>query len=130
MDSKSKRRVTAGLILLILIPIGFYTKFYHGFGDEWVQNKLGGIFYEIFWCLITYIVFNDLRPFKISLLVFVLTSLLEFTQLFNNSFLELLRSNFIGRTILGNSFAWTDFPYYIVGSACGYYVLIMLNRIK
>jgi hypothetical protein len=49
--------------------------------------------------------------------------------LWHPPFLEVLRSNFIGRTILGSSFNWTDFPYYLVGSGLGYIWLLLIKRI-
>jgi hypothetical protein len=48
------------------------------------------------------------------------TCALEFLQLWHPPLLESLRSNFIGRTILGSYFDWSDFTYYFAGSALGY----------
>jgi len=48
------------------------------------------------------------------------TCLLEFLQLWRPPFLEMLRSYFIGATVLGSSFAWFDFAYYFFGSAIGW----------
>ena len=126
----SKRQIIAIIILVILVPIGFYTKFYLGTGHEWVNNKLGGVFYELFWCLVFYSLIPKSKPFIIAVWVFIITSLLEFVQLLNNSFLEILRSNFIGQTIIGNSFSWSDFPYYLIGSTAGYLILMLLDNYK
>ncbi len=117
-------------LFIIIIPIGFYTKFYSGFGHEWVNNKLGGVFYEIFWCWLFFIILPKIAPVKIALWVFIITCALEFTQLLNNSFLEIIRDNFIGQTIFGNSFSWADFPYYIIGSIIGFLVLERVNNIQ
>ncbi|MGP8243973.1 MAG: hypothetical protein ACLQVN_05585 [Bryobacteraceae bacterium] len=38
--------------LLVLVPVGFYSKFYRGPVREWVNDSLGGTFYVIFWCLV------------------------------------------------------------------------------
>lgn len=124
----SKRAIIASIILIICIPIGFYTKFYSGFGHEWVNNKLGGVFYEIFWCLVFYILLNKSKPLNIAIWVFIITSILEFVQLLNTTLLDIIRSNFIGQTMIGNSFAWNDFPYYIIGSLIGYIVLTLINK--
>jgi Flp pilus assembly protein TadB len=53
---------------------------------------------------------------------------LEFLQLWHPSFLEFLRSNFIGRTILGTSFTWSDFPYYLVGGGIGWLLMKRLQK--
>jgi len=109
--------------LLIIIPLGFATKFYHGIYANWVNNSLCGIFYEIFWCLVIFFIFFRLSPFKIAIVVFIVTSGLEFTQLWKAPFLEAIRKNFIGRTLIGNSFIWTDFLYYLVGCILAYFLM-------
>jgi hypothetical protein len=106
--------------ILIITPIGFYSKFYPGPAKEWVNDSLGGMFYVIFWCLVGFLLFSKTKPLKIALLVLMITCLLECLQLWHPPFLEVVRSTFIGATILGTSFVWTDFPYYIVGSGIGW----------
>jgi hypothetical protein len=113
--------------LLIVTPVGFYSKFYSGSAHAWVNNSLGGVFYEIFWCLVLALFFKRLKPLTIALIILSLTCVLEFMQLWHPPLLELLRGNFIGVTILGNSFTWSDFPYYFVGSLAGYY---WINKIS
>ncbi len=125
-----KHILIALLILIILVPVGFYSKIYSGISHEWINNKLGGVFYEIFWCLIFFILLPKSKPFGIALWVFIVTCILEFVQLLNNEFLEVIRSNFIGQTIIGNSFAWNDFPYYIAGSVLGYFILKFIGKYK
>ncbi len=109
------------LSLLLITPIGFYSKFYGGPAHFWVNNSLGGVFYEIFWCLLMNLFFRNVNVLRIALIVLSGTCLLEFLQLWHPPFLEYLRATFIGRTILGNSFSWSDFPYYFLGSAAGYF---------
>jgi hypothetical protein len=104
--------------LLVVVPLGFYSKLYSGPAANWVNNSLGGAFYEIFWCLLIFL-YAD-KPRVIAISVLVLTCCLEFLQLWHPPFLELLRSAFIGRTILGTSFTWSDFPYYFLGCGIGW----------
>ncbi|MCD4832363.1 MAG: DUF2809 domain-containing protein [Bacteroidales bacterium] len=122
--------LVAIIILLILVPTGFYTKIYSGAGHEWINNKLGGVLYEIFWCLVFYIILPKSKPVKIAIWVLIITCILEFVQLLDNAFLEIIRSNFIGQTIIGNSFTWNDFPYYFIGSVLGYLILKNLEKYK
>jgi hypothetical protein len=106
--------------LIIIVPIGFYSKFYRGPAAVWVNDSLGGVFYEIFWCLLIFLFLPKVKPWIIALCVLVMTCILEFMQLWHPPFLELLRSNFMGRTLLGTTFTWTDFPYYFLGSGIGW----------
>jgi hypothetical protein len=98
--------------LLVIVPLGFSTKFYTGYGQSWGRDWLGGVFYEIFWCLVVYLFWRKLRIGVIVAIVLILTCCLEFLRLWQPPFLEYLRGILIGRTILGTSFVWSDFPYY------------------
>jgi uncharacterized membrane protein len=123
-----KYRLLTILLILVVTPIGFYTKFYAGPASSWVGNSFGGLVYEVFWCLVVAFLFPRVRPFKIASGVFLATAALEFLQLWHPGFLEFLRSAFIGRTILGSSFNWMDFPYYAAGSFMGWYLLKILYK--
>ena len=69
-----------------------------------------------------------MKSFKIVIFVFIITCCLETLQLWHPEFLEVIRSNFIGVTILGNSFNWLDFPYYFIGSLLGYLWLYKIKK--
>jgi hypothetical protein len=116
-----KKHVYTLISIALITPAGFCSKFYTGPGADWANNSLGGVFYEIFWCLAVFFFSNTLSPLRIAAFVFVCTCGLEFLQLRHPPFLEFLRSFFIGRTILGTTFAWSDFPYYILGSGIGWF---------
>ena len=126
---KQKHILVAVILLLIIIPAGFYSKLYSGNGYEFINNKLGGVFYEAFWCLLFYIILTKSKPLRIAVWVLIITCILEFVQLLENSFLEIIRSNFIGQTLIGNSFTWSDFPYYFIGSALGFLILKGIERL-
>ena len=117
------------LSLLIIIPVGFSSKFYKGPAALWVNDSLSGVFYEIFWCLLIFLFLPQALPEIIALSVLVLTCFLEFLQLWHPPFLEYLRSFFVGRTILGATFAWTDFSYYFLGSGIGWFCLRQLRNL-
>ena len=123
-----KARSSTILLLFIITALGFYTKFYSGPAANWVNNSLSGVFYEIFWCLLFFLFFQNTKPFTIAVSVLAATCFLEFLQLWHPGFLEVLRSNFIGRTILGTSFNWSDFIYYFIGSGIGYVLLLRLQK--
>lgn len=123
-------KTTIVFILIILTPIGFYTKLYHGHFYYWVNNSLGGILYEIFWCLAALFFLPKIRPFKIAIGVFLITSTLEILQLWHPAFLQSIRRTFIGRTLIGTSFVWSDFFYYCIGCSIGFLLLCMLQSDK
>jgi hypothetical protein len=108
------------LSLALITPLGFYTKIYQGPGAPWVHEHLGGVLYVVFWCLVLVLVFRKTQPWKIAPGVLLVTCGLEFLQLWHPLFLEYLRSYYIGRTILGTTFDWYDFPYYFAGWIIGW----------
>lgn len=124
----SKKRLLTLLFIILIIPLGFFTKLYSGPAQVWINNSLGGMLYEIFWCLLLYFLFPKSKIGFLAMVVLLSTCLLEFLQLWHPSFLEYLRRNFIGRTILGNTFNLMDFPYYFAGSFLGYFVLRFISR--
>lgn len=124
-----KERLIIALLLIVLIPIGFYTKVYQGPAEDWVRNSMGGLVYEMFWCLVFFFLFPGKRPLIIALWVFLATSLLELLQLWHPPLLETLRSTFIGRTVLGHSFNLYDFPYYFIGCILGWALLVAVKTI-
>ncbi len=119
----STPRLHSFILLLIIIPLGFTSKFYTGPGAWWFNNYAGGILYEMFWCFVATLVFPYARAFWIACLVLGITCFLECLQLWNPLFLESIRSTFIGNTLIGSTFAWWDFPHYIIGCFAGWYII-------
>ena len=113
--------------ILIIASLGFASKFYAGPGAKWFNNSLGGLLYEVFWCLVISLVLIKAKPWRIALSVFIVTCILEFLQLWNTALLKVIRSTFIGRTIIGTTFVPSDFIYYIFGSLAGW---ILLEKIR
>jgi hypothetical protein len=123
-------RLLVLISLLIVIPIGFASKFYRGPFDWWVNDYTGGIWYEIFWMLVAVVIQPRFDAKWVGLIVFSVTSFLEFLQLWHGPFLELIRSTFLGRTLIGSSFSWWDFPYYVIGCLWGWLWLMFLHKIS
>lgn len=111
-------RVRIIVSLLIVTPAGFAMKFYSGPGSAWFNNSVGGAMYVVFWCLLAAFIWPRRRAVApIVATVFAVTCALEVMQLWNPPMLKAARSHFIGRTILGTTFVWSDFIYYCLGAA-------------
>jgi hypothetical protein len=113
-----QRLLILGSILLIT-PLGFYTKFHTGLAAQMINNHLGGTCYVIFWSLLVYLFFPARRPYMIAAVVLAVTCCVEFTQLIDHNLLDMVKSTFIGSTLLGNTFSWFDFPWYFLGAVIG-----------
>ena len=119
------------LSLLIVTPLGFAFKFYPGPGNEWFNNYGAGILYEIFWILLAFLFIPSKRSANIiPVCVFVITCILEFLQLWHPHTLQVIRSSFLGSALIGTTFAWWDYPHYVLGSLIGWGWLRFLLRQK
>ncbi|MGY8652701.1 MAG: ribosomal maturation YjgA family protein [Verrucomicrobiia bacterium] len=128
-SSTTRARWLAVVGMALAVPVGFGVKFYSGPGAQWANHSLAGAIYEIFWQFAVLFCLPRARPWKIALGVFIATCGIEFLQLWNPPLLETLRGNFAGRAVLGSTFAWSDFPYYILGSLAGWGILTRLARL-
>ncbi|MBN1466002.1 DUF2809 domain-containing protein [candidate division KSB1 bacterium] len=124
------RRISTILVLLILIPIGLATKFYHGPGSTWVQLYAGDIFYPMFWFFLGLLLFPRTRPLSMSAFVFIFSTAIEFSQLFDGALLTQLRRSFLGRTLVGTSFAAQDILYYLIGCLLALLLYRALNSLQ
>ncbi|MGA1876064.1 MAG: DUF2809 domain-containing protein [bacterium] len=110
------------LSVLIITPAGFLSKFYSGPAHQWFNNYFAGVLYEVFWCLVVFFFWHDRKYItKIAIGVFTVTSLLEILQLWHPWILEQIRSTFMGRTLIGTTFSWWDFPHYVLGCIIGWF---------
>ncbi|WP_460201009.1 ribosomal maturation YjgA family protein [Scytonema sp. NUACC21] len=107
--------------LLIVVAMGFFFKYYVGPAHQWVNNYGAAVFYEIFWCLFAFLFFrNQAAVWQIPLWVFLITCILEFLQLWHPPLLEEFRATLIGKWLIGTTFAWWDFPHYLLGCLLGW----------
>ena len=134
---KCDRRVLILLCLMVITPLGLLSKAYTGIGQQWVQDYSGDILYEIFWCLVSFWFIpsvkdlNQLRniTIKIALWVFMITCVIEVSQLWFYLVPDAIRFSLIWRLLLGSGFAWWDFPHYALGSLIGWWVIERIGRI-
>jgi hypothetical protein len=125
----ARRRIVA--CLLITVPAGFGLKLYQGPGQDWVNNYAAGVLYEIFWCLVLFFLWPRRRHIvRIALGVLVGTGLLEWIQLWHPWILEQVRASFLGRTLIGTTFSWWDFPHYALGCALGWRLMRRIVRVR
>jgi hypothetical protein len=115
--------------LLIVVAMGFFFKYYNGPGYQWFNDYGAAVFYEIFWCLFAFLFFrrSQTAVLQIPIWVFIITCILEFLQLWHPPLLQDIRSTLIGKWLLGTTFAWWDFPHYLLGCTLGWLWLRQLQ---
>ena len=106
--------------IIFIVPLGYIIRFAPGTENAWLYDAFGSVAYEIFWILLVALIAPKLSVLRIAFGVCIATCCLEFLQLWQPPFLQFARSTLPGRLILGNTFMWSDFPPYFVGSLLGW----------
>ena len=125
--SHLSRYFPAALSLLLIAAFGFLAKFYAGPGRGWVNDSFAGVFYVVFWCVLAATVFSRAGALRIAAIVVIVTSGLEVLQLWHPPLLESIRNTFPGRMLLGTSFVFSDFLYYVLGGVVGFVWIVRLR---
>ena len=130
-DNTAKRRITF-LCLCLAVASGFYMwRYYEGWSSYWVKYYFSGSVYVIIWCLLFFLFWPSSRNIlRIPIAVFIATCALEFLQLWKPDFLQELRSTLAGAAILGTTFVWLQFPFYVLGAIVSIIILSLLAKIK
>jgi len=116
------------LALCIVTPAGFSLWFYDGPGRRWFNFYLTCTAYDVFWCLVVFFFWpRRENAAKIAFGVFSATCALEVLQLWRPTFLQQIRSTFLGMALIGTDFVWRQFPYYIAGSLIGWMLIHLLS---
>lgn len=108
--------------LIIIAVLGLGTKYYPGPGRAFWNDSLAGCFYVTFWCLFWQLLLPNFKKIKLIFIVLISTSALEFLQLWHPPFLQFIRKFWLGKVIIGTTFTWTDFPYYLLGALIAFLI--------
>ena len=124
----TKARARILICLAVAVLLGFLMwRYYRGWGEIWVRFYVWGAVYEIIWCLFLFFFWpSKAYIVKIPVIVFILTCILEFLQLWGAPLLERFRETLIGMALIGTDFVWLQFPFYVLGSAVSVVLLALL----
>ncbi|MBW4507904.1 MAG: DUF2809 domain-containing protein [Scytonematopsis contorta HA4267-MV1] len=122
-----KYRIALLIGMAILVPVGYIVRFSQIAGLEWFVDMFGSIAYEIFWIFLVAFLYPKASPLWTGVGVCLATCVIEFLQLVQTPFLVALRSTLPGRLVLGNTFLWSDFISYFLGSFLGW---LSMKRLK
>lgn len=105
--------------LLTLTAVGLATKSYTGPGAAWIRGSLGGAFYVACWMAAWWLVRPRASGWLVAGVVLAATCGIEAAQLVRVDWLDALRATRVGGLVLGSTFAWADFPAYVLGAGLG-----------
>jgi Protein of unknown function (DUF2809) len=123
-------RVALLISILFIVPLGYVVRFSQGFSLEWLYDFFGSVAYEIFWILLVGFIYPKASPVWTAVGVCLATCLIEFLQLWKPPFLQAARATLVGRLVLGNTFIWSDFISYFIGSFTGWLWMRWLIKIS
>jgi len=106
-------------------------RYYDGWGRYWVRYYFSGAVYVIIWSLLFFLFWPSRRNvIRIPIAVFTATCILEFLQLWRLDFLQAFRSTLAGAALMGTTFVWLQFPFYVLGAIVSIIMLRLLIKIK
>jgi glycopeptide antibiotics resistance protein len=105
--------------IIIILPLGYWVRF-HSPAPEWLNDLLGSVAYQIFLMMLVAFFLPKASLVWVALWVCLASCAIEFLQLWQPPFLQAIRATLLGRLILGNTFSWSDFPAYFIGSFVGW----------
>jgi hypothetical protein len=106
-------------------------RYYDGWGHYWVRYYFAGAVYVIIWCLFFFLFWpSRMNVIRVPIVVFTVTCALEFLQLWRPDFLQAFRSTLVGAALIGTSFVWLQFPFYVLGAVVSIILLSLLVNIK
>jgi hypothetical protein len=113
-------RVAALISMALCVPFGLATKRYPIEGAAWVHDSVGGALYVAFFCLAALVVWPRARAWVVAAAVLAATCGVEVLQLWHPAWLDAIRATRPGGLLLGSTFVWSDFPWYLIGAALGW----------
>ena len=89
---------------------------------------------DALWALMVFIGLAFIRPRastgRLSLLAFATSCAVEFSQLYQVSWLNAIRHTTIGHLVLGSVFSWLDMVAYAIGVLIGAFLDILFARVS
>lgn len=123
-------RISLLISIILIVPIGYMIRFSQGIVPAWVNDSFGSLAYEIFWIVLVQFCYPKASAAWTAIAICLATCLIEFLQLWQPPFLQAIRATLPGRLVLGNTFMWSDFPPYFIGSFLGWLWIKRLKRWK
>ena len=122
-------RRTAVAICLAMVSLCVAYHFSRRSLPQWWRGSGGGVPYVMFWVSFWFVFFPRSRHLSaIAIGCTLFTCGLEVLQLWQPAWLTALRSTVLGAAVLGNEFAWSDLPPYVIGGVLGWLMLHAASR--
>jgi hypothetical protein len=125
---KNRRRFVYFLLIIMTIIAGLASRHFANYLPEWNKAYLG----DVLWALMVFFMIGFLFKRESSLWIgsaaLIFSFLIEFSQLYQAHWINVIRSNKLGGLVLGYGFLWSDLVCYTAGIAFGVILEVYLLR--
>lgn len=116
MEHKIKRnRIIYFVILIIVMLLGIGSRKFGEYLPKFIVLYAG----DVLWAMMVYVgfafIFNKVTYKKITIMAFIFSYAIEFSQLYQASWINSIRATTIGALVLGHGFLFTDLICYSLG---------------
>jgi hypothetical protein len=125
---KNRRRFVYFLLIVLTILTGLASRHFANHLPEWNKAYVG----DSLWALMVFFMIGCLFKRESSLWIggaaLILSFLIEFSQLYQAHWINVIRANKVGGLVLGFGFLWSDLVCYTAGIAFGVILEVYLLR--
>ncbi|MCD2345470.1 ribosomal maturation YjgA family protein [Clostridium guangxiense] len=123
-----RNRSIYGLIIVVIIIFGIYSKRVNNFIPDSLNDYLG----DSLWAVMIFFgfgfIFKDMDTKKIALSSILFCYIIELSQLYHANWIDDIRRTTLGGLILGYTFSWSDLIAYAVGIGTAVVLEMILKK--
>ena len=125
-----RNRIHYLLLIISTIIIGLASRRFSGHLPEFINLGLGDALWALmmYWMVAFFLPHTSIR--KLAIISLTICFLVEFSQLIQVDWLNVIRNNRLGALILGRGFLWSDLVAYSLGVVLGVAIEKYLQRAR
>ena len=116
---KERNQIIYFVFIVVVMILGLGSRYYTDYLPKWIHLYFG----DILWALMIFLIFGFLFKQKHTLWIgtasFLFSFAIEFSQLYQASWINGIRGTTIGGLVLGHGFLWSDLFAYTMGIGTG-----------
>lgn len=120
-----RNRITYLMCIIVVMMLGLALRRYEDILPVFIGKYLGDVLWALMIYLIIAFLLKKVSAIKVSVISLLISYGIEFSQIYQNEWINNIRETVIGSLILGHGFLYTDLICYIVGIVLGF-ILEML----
>ena len=123
------RKIIYSILFVFCTWLALATRWYPQYFFDLVVKYGGDVIWSGMFLFFLRIFFAKTSLWKLALCSYVFGVLIEFSQLYRPAWLVAFRRTFIGKTLLGSGFLWSDIVCYAIGTLLAMLLIILIEKI-